>query len=107
MTNHPNRGRRSYWLDNMRGFANEFCICIATTKFDAENYAAKGYQRITRATAARMSAARYISAIDQDYRSYEIDHGTYNPGYWSPSFAALCRSGGEIDLRDVGRPLYA
>jgi hypothetical protein len=98
---------RTYFIDRLSGFANQFALAIATTELDAENYIAKGYERITRKTAARLAAKSYISAIDRDYRIYEIDHGRYEPGYWSPSFAALCRAGGEIDPRDIHNVQHA
>lgn len=99
--------KRTYFIDHISGFSNQFTLAIATTEFDAENYIAKGYERITRKQAARMAAKNYISSIDQDYRSYEIDHGRYEPDYWSPSFAALCHTGGEIDPRDIRNVQYA
>lgn len=98
---------RTYFIDPRAGFANQFVLAIATTAFDAEQYLTKGYTRIARRVAARLAAKSYISAIDQDYRCFEVDHGAYVPGYWSPSFAALCRSGGDIDRHDITSPCYA
>ena len=103
MTNHPNRSLRSYWLDRRNGFANQFSVCIATTAAAAEAYSDKGYDHISRAQAASMSAAGYISYPDQDYRSFEIDCGDYNG--FAP-FSAIVRGTVDIDWRDVGAKNY-
>jgi len=52
MTNHPNR-RRTYWYASDRGFANEYSVGIATSQSHAKQYAAEGFQRISRDQALR------------------------------------------------------
>jgi hypothetical protein len=52
MTNHPNRAR-TYWHNEERGFANEFSVGVATRPEFAADYAARGYEKVTRAYALK------------------------------------------------------
>jgi hypothetical protein len=78
MANHPNRSR-TYWYNSPRGFANEYTVGIASSKAHADQYAAWGYERISRDRALRELAYKgdaatkaYASvSVDGDHESYD------------------------------------
>ena len=60
---------KTYWLRHPQDFANQFSVGIATTPAHGEQYAAEGYNRITRTEAMRRLCYRgdrattaYVSA---------------------------------------------
>ena len=44
---------RTYWYKSSRGFANEYMIGVASSHETAKNYAAEGFERISRDEAMR------------------------------------------------------
>lgn len=71
MTNHPTRAR-TYWLIFPRGFANEFTVGIASSKADAEQYEAEGYERIDRDYALRLMSRKAENG-EQLYAGVTVD----------------------------------
>ena len=57
MTNHPNRGK-TYWKLHPRRFQNEYVVGVATTKEDADQYDAEGFERIERDVALHYLSRR-------------------------------------------------
>jgi hypothetical protein len=71
MTNHPNRSR-TYWLRFPRDFANEYAVGVASSKEDADQYSAEGYDRIDRDYALRLMS-RHAANGEQLYASVTVD----------------------------------
>jgi len=71
MMNHPNRSR-TYWYISDRGFANAYTVGIATTKEQADQYAATGFERINRDRALRELTNRGDDAT-QMYVGVSVD----------------------------------
>ncbi len=64
--------RLAYYYDCPRGFANEYTVCIATTRDAKLLYEAKGYEPITRKQALRDLTYRGDAAT-QTYVGVLID----------------------------------
>lgn len=68
---------RTYWFHAPRGFANEYCVGVATDARGRELYRTEGYSRIPRNRALRelcnrgdeatqMFVAAYLNEVPQD-----------------------------------------
>jgi len=63
---------KTYWYKSSRGFANEYLIAVATSHDTAKEYAAEGFERISRDEAVRRM--RYEGdAATQAFVSVELD----------------------------------
>lgn len=88
MTNHPTRAR-TYWLIFPRRFANEFTVGVASSKADADQYAAEGYKRIDRDYALRLMS-RQAENGEQLYAGVTVDG---EPAYDRHEVARAIRTG--------------
>ena len=82
---------RTYFLNRMRGFANEYRICVATGPAAVTNYLMLGYERIPRAEALRRLA--YDGPGLQARVAVEIDGEPEDP---KATLRALRRGCGEF-----------
>jgi hypothetical protein len=75
--------RRTYWFNSPRGFANEYCVGVATDARGRDLYKTEGYSRIPRKRALRelrdrgdeatqMFVAAYLNEVPQD--RFELAH---------------------------------
>ena len=64
---------RTFWRLVPRGFANEYSIGIATSHVSAKQYAAEGYERISRETARRELSNRGDAAT-QVFCAVSVDN---------------------------------